>query len=187
MSLFPPVHTRQADRPGTMPRFRTALLSAFADQQDALRRFLQRRLGNHALAEDLTQETWLRAATANGAEAIGNPKGYLFRIAANLANDHVRQSRRSPELPVYDAVAPVSIDPVPSPEKQAIDRSELRRLLHAVDQLSPRAREVFLLAKVHELSHAEIAARLGIARNTVMVHMTNALAQLHDYLERDPD
>lgn len=168
-----------------MTSFRTALLSAFADQQDALRRFLQRRLGNHALAEDLTQETWLRAATANGAEAIGNPEGYLFRIAANLANDHVRRAGRSPELPVYDDIAPVSADPAPSPEKQAIDRSELRRLLRAVDGLSPRAREVFLLAKVHELSHAEIAARLGIAKNTVMVHMANALAQLHELLERE--
>jgi len=169
-----------------MTSFRDSLFAAFFDHQDSLKRFLLRRLGNAALAEDLTQETWLRAASAN-ATAIDNPKSYLFRVAANLANDHLRHARHGIELQGQDDLAPFYADQRPSPEQQAADRSELQHLLRAVDSLSPRTREVFILAKVHEMSHAEIAARLGIAKNTVMVHMTNALAQLHRQLRRGDD
>jgi RNA polymerase sigma factor (sigma-70 family) len=169
-----------------MTTFRDSLFAAFFDHQDGLKRFLLRRLGNVALAEDLTQETWLRASSAN-ATAIDNPKSYLFRIAANLANDHLRRARHGIELQGQDDVVPLYADLRPSPEQEAADRSELQHLLRAVDALPPRAREVFILAKVHELSHAEIAERLGIAKNTVMVHMANALAQLQQYLKRDGD
>lgn len=173
-----------------MTSFRDRLFAAFFDHQDSLKRFLLRRLGNVALAEDLTQETWLRAASVNqGANttAIDNPKSYLFRVAANLANDHLRHARHGIELQGQDDVVPFYADQRPSPEQQAADRSELQHLLRAVDALSPRTREVFILAKVHELSHAEIAAKLGISKNTVMVHMTNALAQLHRHLNRGGD
>lgn len=165
---------------------RNALFAAFADHQDSLKRFLLRRLGNAALAEDLTQETWLRAASANAA-VVENPKSYLFRVAANLANDHLRHTRHGIELDGPQDMLPSYPDRQPSPEQQAIDRSELQRLLRAVAALPPRQREVFILAKVHELSHAEIAERLGIAKNTVMVHMAGALAGLDGHLRREPD
>lgn len=169
-----------------MTSLRDGLFAAFFDHQDSLKRFLMRRLGNAALAEDLAQETWLRAASANIA-AVDNPKSYLFRVAANLANDHLRRARRGIEVEGRDDVVPFCADARPSPEQQAADRSELQHLLRAVDALSPRMREVFILAKVHELSHAEIATRLGISKNTVMVHMANALAQLHRQLKRGRD
>lgn len=169
-----------------MTGFRDRLLASFTEHQEALQRFLLRRLGNAALAEDLTQETWLRAASAN-TTAIDNPKSYLFRVAANLANDHLRRTRHGIELQGQDDIVPLFPDLRPSPEQEAADRSELQHLLRAVDALPPRPREVFILAKVHELSHAEIAARLGIAKNTVMVHMATALAQLHRHLRRDED
>lgn len=169
-----------------MTTFRDSLFAAFADHQDSLKRFLMRRLGNAALAEDLTQETWLRAATA-ATVAVDNPKSYLFRVAANLANDHLRRARHGLEVQGQEDLTSLYADQRPSPERQAADRSELQHLLRAVDALSPRAREVFILAKVHELSHAEIAARLGISRNTVMVHMATALAQLHNHLKSRED
>lgn len=67
-------------------------------------------------------------------------------------------------------------DPRPSAERRALSREEWQILTSAVDGLPPRARQVFLLHKVDELSHAEIAARLGISKNTVIVHMGRALA-----------
>jgi RNA polymerase sigma factor (sigma-70 family) len=172
-----------------MTTFRDSLFAAFFDHQDGLKRFLLRRLGNAALAEDLTQETWLRAASVtSGANASAdNPKSYLFRIAANLANDHLRRARHGIELQGRDDIVPLFPDLRPSPEQEAAGRSELQHLLRAVDSLSPRAREVFILAKVHELSHAEIAEKLGIAKNTVMVHMANALTQLQQHLKRGED
>lgn len=166
-----------------MSGMRSRMLAVFAEQKGALQRFLARRLGDNAsLAEDLTQEVWLRAATAEGAESIRNPKSYLFRIASNLAIDHIRHVRHGVELGGAEDYRELIADARPSPETEALHRSELRRLLAAVDRLPPRTREVFLLAKLQDMSYQEIALRLGIARNTVMVHMTSALALLERHL-----
>jgi len=161
-----------------MADIRQALLATFTEQQDALMRFLRRRLGNVALAEDLTQETWLRAASTDRSAVIDNPRGYLFRIAANLALDHQRHAGLGVEVAACDSVTERIADPAPSPEAIALHRSEFDRFMRAVDELPPRCREVFLLVKVHGLKYSEVAARLGLSKNTVMVHMTNALARL---------
>lgn len=98
-----------------MDRNSNILLATFLEHRDAVQRFLRRRLRSHALADDLTQETWLRAATAAGPTAILNPRSYLFRIAANLSRDHYRHIGQRVEValpaPLCDAVA----DPAPSP------------------------------------------------------------------------
>jgi RNA polymerase sigma-70 factor (ECF subfamily) len=168
---------------------RQSLLQSFAEHRDALTRFLTRRLNNPALAEDLTQETWLRAARSpgvvQGAASIGNPRSYLFRIASNLALDHQRHVGQRVELEASDEVTVAVADPQPSPENVVLYRSEFARLLRVIDSLPPRRREVFLLCKFEGLSHAEIAARLGVGRNTVVSHMVNALAAIER--EMDPE
>jgi RNA polymerase sigma-70 factor (ECF subfamily) len=163
---------------------REKLLLAFTEQRDALLRFLARRLGNTATAEDLAQETWLRAARVDGSIAIDNPRSYLFRIAANLVLDHQRHKAQGVEVQAPETVVAAVADATPSPELVALHRSEIKRLMHVVDQLSPRCREVFVLVKFEGLSHNEVARRLGIARTTVVTHMVTALAALEREMPR---
>ena len=151
------------------------LSATFTEQQDSLKRFLLRRLGNAALAEDLAQETWIRAVSVETSAIVGNPRAYLFRIAANLAIDHQRHIGRGIEVEAASDQTEVP-DRAPSPEDIALHRSEVARLLRVVDGLPPRCREVFILARFEELSYAEVAGRLGISRNTVIKHMVAALA-----------
>jgi RNA polymerase sigma-70 factor (ECF subfamily) len=162
-----------------------SLLSSFAEHRSAVLRFLRRRLGNAVLAEDLTQETWLRAANAQSAAAIDNPRGYLFSIASNLALDHQRHVGHRVELQAAAEVVEAVADRQPSPENVVLHRSEFARLLRVVDQLSPRCREVFVLGKFEGLSLAEIGQRLGISRNTVATHMVNALAAIEREMVSD--
>lgn len=153
------------------------LSATFTEQQEALKRFLMRRLGNAALAEDIAQETWIRAVTVDTAAIVQNPRAYLFRIAANLATDHQRHVGKGIE--VEAAVERLDVpDHAPSPEQTALYRSEVARLLKVVDGLPPRCREVFVLAKFHEMTYAEVAGRLAISRNTVIKHMVAALAAI---------
>lgn len=167
-----------------MSEGREGLLAVFLEHRDALLRFLVHRLGNAALAEDLTQETWVRAARADGAAAVGNPRAYLFRIAANLALDHQRHVAHRVEVESTEGVVAGIADPRPSPETTAIDRAEFEAMLTAVEALPPRCREVFILARFEGATYSEVAARLGIARSTVVSHMVTALAALERALRR---
>lgn len=157
---------------------RDKLLASFAAHRSALTRFFLHRLGNAATAEDLTQETWLRAAGVDGAVAIDNPRSYIFRIAANLAVDHRRRKSQQAEEPWIGEALAAMPDPAPTPETIVLHRSELERLTRIVDGLSPRCREVFCLARIDGLNYREIGDRLGIARSTVITHMITAMRVL---------
>lgn len=146
-----------------------------------IRHYLARRLSSTETAADLAQETFIRLLRGRPAEPIDDPRAYLYRIAANLATDHLRSSARTPPT-VPDEHPDHAHDPMPGPEHTLLARDELRRLARAIDELPSRRREIFLLHKFEGLSHAEIAARLGIAKNTVMVQMMKALAHCRDRL-----
>lgn len=65
----------------------------------------------------------------------------------------------------------------------ALERRErLRLLAHAIAELPPRRREVFLLHKIDGLSHSQVAERLGISRSKVEKHVMKALAHCRDRL-----
>lgn len=83
-----------------------------------------------------------------------------------------------PDATPNDSIA----DPGPQVEHTLIRLEEQAAIQLAIRDLPPRAREVLLLPKYENLSYAQIAERLGIARNTVMVHMVRALGLLRQRL-----
>ncbi len=147
-----------------------------------VRRFLTSRVPSPDIAADLTQETFIRFLRAEPATAIGDPRAYLLKTAANLAIDHHRSSARERMMAGGDALLDTLPDPKPSAEAGVLAREELSVLRRAIDDLSPRTREVFLLHKFEELTYQEIAIQLGISKNTVIVHMVRALAKLRQRL-----
>lgn len=160
-----------------MTNFRDKLLETFTEHQDALKRFFRRRLGNPVLAEDLAQETWIRAASADGA-AVSNPRAYLFRIAANLAIDHRRHVSRGVEVEANENLFELIADLRPSPESETVSRNEYAHVLKVLDALPPRCRDVFILNKFEDMSYHAIARKLGISRSTVVTSMVAALSAL---------
>lgn len=145
-------------------------------------RFLARRLACPETAAELTQETFARLLRSGALERIDNVRAYLFRTAANLALDHLRR-RKHMHLPADAQELERVADTAPGVDRQLLSRQALQRLRAAVDALPARQREVFLLHKFQDLSYQEIADRLGIAKNTVMVHMVRALAQCRAALD----
>ena len=161
-----------------------SLLAAFTEHQDALKRFFRRRFKNAAVAEDLAQETWIRAAGADGSNVIENPRAYLFRIASNLAIDHQRHASRRIELEATENVYHFVQDPAPTPEAIAVGRNEYGHIVKVIEGLPPRCRQVFLLSRFEELSYTEIATRLGISRSTVLADMAGAMTALEAEIRR---
>lgn len=165
-----------------VPKNRIFLLSAFARHYDDLLRHVVRRIGNPTLARDVVQDTFLRIQASSPAGEVASPAAYLFRVADNLAIDHLRQeaarARFLSPAPEHEAVAA----PEPSPEHALDYKQRLNALDAAIAELPPKCREVFLLHKYDGLSHGEIAVRLGISRSMVEKHVMKALAHCRDRL-----
>lgn len=169
-----------------MSESETGLLAILAAERAALLRFLAARTGDPAGAEDLLQELWIKVRQA-GHGPIGNGRAYLFRMAQNLVLDGLRERRRreARESAWIGEAAPTGADPADAAataEEQLIARGEAERLACAVETLPEGARRVLRLHKIEGLSHAEVAARLGISRSGVEKHMAVAMAHLRKQL-----
>lgn len=152
------------------------LETLFQRHAATLQRRLVRRGASPDVAADLTQDAFVRMMRAAPADGIQNPESYLFRIAGNLDLDRRRREADGSIVPMAPAAAETARDPAPAADAVLLSREALDVLRRAIAELPPRGREVFLLHKFDGLSYAEIADRLGIAKNTVMVHMARSLA-----------
>lgn len=137
-----------------------------------LRARLGERFGAHA-AEDLVQEAYLRISSYQ-TRGIRSPKSLLLRIASNLAldgiaRDAVRQKHQHDAAPSADAFD--------SPHETLL----LKEIVRSIPE---KDREVFLLSRFGGLTHAQIAARLGVAVKTVEWRMARALKHCDDQLRR---
>lgn len=136
--------------------------------------FFRRATGSSAIAEDLTQETFLRLATIDVA-ALANPSAYLRRISSNLIADvnrgHVR--RRLAEAEINDLLDVP--DPGADPEALLIARDSVDRVLIALAELPQRRRDIFLASRLENVPHRELAERYGISTRTVDVEIRKAL------------
>lgn len=153
------------------------LVLHLACHYDELLAFVMRRVASRALAEDIVQDSYLRIAASGSGEVVQNPRAYLFRTASNLVADHWRAAGRQHQpLSVAEGLQHMP-DATPGPEGHALSLEELTVVESAIADMPERMREVFVMHRFGGLSYAEIAQELGIAKNTVVVHMMRALAQ----------
>jgi RNA polymerase sigma-70 factor (ECF subfamily) len=139
--------------------------------QDVLR-FAFYLTGNHAEAEDITSETFVRAWVESDALRVGTVKAYLFMIARNLHVDwRRRESRRA-------ALGPEPADPAPGPETESRDRSELRAIVSALQRLPEIDRSALLLRAQHDMPYETIAHILGVSPGAVRVKVHRARLRL---------
>lgn len=135
-------------------------------------------------ADDVAQETFIRAHHGlAGFDAGRELRPWLLRIAANLAHNRRRSLRRYlAALQRAFAGAPTAAEP---PD---LCGEEARALWQAIRRLGPADQEVIYLRYFLELSEAEAARALGVARGTVKSRLSRALARLRTLIEREfPD
>jgi len=160
------------------------LLDALVTSYTDLKIFLTRKFGCPQLAEDVAQETWLRIKRLSQPPVVDNPRAYLFRVATNLAVDHLRSEKARARHISTEPVPEDVSNGMPSADTVIDYEQRLSILRKAVDELPPRCREVFMLHKFKGLSHMEIASQLGISRNMVEKHMIRGLAHCRDRLRQ---
>jgi RNA polymerase sigma-70 factor (ECF subfamily) len=136
---------------------------------------LKRILGSCEDAEDVIQETCVRLMrTRDFWRGEREVRGFLFKIATNLARDELRRRRScaaSAHFP-YETLELAGDEPQPD---EIVDRhSTVQAIALALATLPPRYREVFHLHVDDDLSYRAISERLGISTKTVERDMTGA-------------
>ena len=154
-----------------------------APHETALRAYL------HGLAsptdiDDLVQETFARLLRARERGAIESPRGLLFATARNAARDLFRRRTTANTFPITEIVASRVFDDAPGVAETVSRRQETDLLTAAIAELPPRCREILVLRKFENLSHREIATRLGIAEHTVEAQLTKALRRCEEFFVR---
>jgi RNA polymerase sigma-70 factor (ECF subfamily) len=153
--------------------------STFLQTRKPLLQLLKHRLGCAHTAEDLLQETYLRAIQQESIVDIRNLPAYLFRIAHNLVIDYGRQVSASVRAR-HEPLGEDLVCPKPLPDRTAEAGQEVDLLAQLIAELPPQCRRIFLLHKVEYFSHAEIAEQLGISPRTVEKQIGKALKILRD-------
>jgi RNA polymerase sigma-70 factor, ECF subfamily len=159
----------------------------FSEYLDGLYGYAMVLSHNRAEAEDLVQETCLRALRArDGLREQSNVKGWLFTILRNIWLNQLRRTRSVRiEFGADTNGAPDPADPAQDPHAVYASRVERERVQAAIQQLPLAFREVILLREYEELSYQEIAALLDCPPGTVMSRLARARSKLRDLLSGD--
>ncbi|PCI54625.1 MAG: hypothetical protein COB36_09720 [Alphaproteobacteria bacterium] len=126
-------------------------------------------------ADDLTQETFERYTSASKRVPIGNPRAYLYQVARNLVNDHLKRTVIKNKVVVSSDTGLEIQDPSPTIEQRLIQNSEYAQLKAAIGKLPPKCRRVFILRKLEGFSYIEISKIMDISLAAVEQHVVRGL------------
>lgn len=156
-----------------------AFARLYEDYFDKIYRYIALRVASRVEAEDLTEQVFLKVL-----ESIASFKwrgvpfsAWLFRIAHNLAMDHLRRSKKE-SVPLDESIATRDF----SPEALAEKRLSIEQLITAVEQLTQIQKEVISLRFAGGLSTAETARVVGKSEGAVKAAQHSALVALRKRL-----
>lgn len=161
------------------------LASWFTEWRKPIRHWLSSRSSVPAAdLDDVAQEVFLRLLRYSDDVAVENPQGYLFRIAANVANEWRERARfRRPHDQSW--LEDLQIEPADEPEN-AIARTLVHEHVQAAVRTLPQRQRVVLLLHVNEgLTYKQIADRLGLTYRVVLRDLTRAYSQLRMQLSAE--
>jgi RNA polymerase sigma factor (sigma-70 family) len=165
------------------PETAKRLTEWFRQWRTPLRKFL---IGQGAVpsadVNDVAQEVFLRLLRYDRAELIDHPQAYLFKMAANVANEWAIRSRlRRPHESKW-------LDPLlaeDSPEQDAARVEAEAEVARALNTLTPRQRAVLKLQFGEGVGRAQIAERLGSTERTVKRELMKSYEKLRTELNTD--
>lgn len=110
---------------------------------------------------------------------VGNLKGYLFKMAKNMAIDQMQRNR----IPVVSLDNAANFSAASTPEDHINFQETQLHLVRSIHELEDHTRIIFTLSRDYQLKYREIAALLQVAEKTVERHMTKALRLLRNHLD----
>jgi len=168
-----------------MPKNRRARFpTLYAATIAPLRRYLARMLGSHDDAQEIAHDAYARVYKAMNAKWPDHPEAFLFTTARRLALNQIKRRQIAPVQGMgHSNIIEFTPAEGPGVDRIVMAREEWFRLESAIARLPTGCRQVLLLRKVEQLSHAEIATTLGIAISTVEKQYARALRLLRAALQ----
>ncbi len=157
----------------------TQPFDAIEEHVGSVYRYALRLAGRPDLAEDLTQETFLRGwRNRRKLRDRRAARIWLLRIATNLWTDQLRRGK-------FRAVPLESEPPCPRalPREASDDRESVRLALATMDELPPRQRQVLYLVTCESMAQAEVATILGISESAVKANLSLARQEMRRRLK----
>lgn len=161
------------------PRSGSSLPALYDNHYETMVKLASMYVDQREAAEEVVQDAFVKLLKGNYRIAEGAEAAYLRRMVVNGAHSALRKRR------VRRRHVPEEPGPVAAAEQEGVDRTERERILHAVRQLPKNQAAVIVLRYYLDLSEAEIAETLGIARGSVKSHAHRGLAKLQKILGPD--
>lgn len=160
-----------------------AFAAVVTEHHGEIYRYLRRVTGRAGDADDLSQETFLRAFRAHGALPVeANIRAWLFAIATNLAKNHFRSEARRRRA--YSEVgASARKKSHEAPEAEVVSRETGALVASVVENLPLKQRLAFTQRKMHGLGYEEIAQSLGCSAEAARAHVFQALRKIRRSLD----
>lgn len=144
-------------------------------------------------ARDLTQEAFVKAYNNLARFRLESSfYTWLYRIAMNLAIDHLRKHKKrkhtefDEQIASHDAAGGLADGHTRESPRRTVERKQLQgRILEALDKLSPDHKQIILLREIEGLSYQEIAETLEVAEGTVMSRLFYARRKLQQLLKKE--
>lgn len=158
-----------------------AVVAKALSYKPAVLAFLTRRTADKAEAEDLLQEIMASLTRRSGLSDIADIERYVFQAAANLLRDRARRAARRPVIESEGAADPQHrlVDEI-SPERELMGHEAFARLTTALQALPERARTIFILCRLEDMTGREVADALGVSLRLVEKDLAKALRVLRD-------
>ncbi|TVT79628.1 sigma-70 family RNA polymerase sigma factor [Acinetobacter colistiniresistens] len=161
---------------------RTPLLidELYRNHRGWLHQWLRQKLGNTDQAADLVQDTFIKLLqTRDELLGIKEPRAYLTSIAKNLLIDQVRRKRI--EQAYLDGLSQMEymLDAVASPEDQMQIIQALDQLCKALEDVSVKAQQAFILHYLEGYTHKETAEQLGVSTKMIQKYLASCLIRCY--------
>jgi RNA polymerase sigma-70 factor, ECF subfamily len=149
-------------------------------------RFIFFRVEDEPVAEDLTEEVFIKAWEALPRYSIGEYPfvTWLYRIARNTIVDYHRKTKHAPLSEVALRLLRV---PGSTPEEHAEMQRNASLLTEALGKLTEEEQQVVVLRFVEELTHQEVGAIMGKSEGACRVIQHRALTNLHALLRQNKE
>ena len=162
---------------GDLVAYRYLFDRHFADLCNYLRNYLHSKEFSEEVALEIYEFVWEKRETLQIRVTF---KSFLYSAAKNRAISHYRKEHRAifTSLELGDTGKPDEVD-----SQHFMEEQELRGFINkAISDLPEKSRQIYLMAREENLSHKEIAAKLGISPKTVENHVGIALRKLRESL-----